>query len=102
MLNIFGLQVKPDSGFWKGASYDFTFTIPALYPHDPPKVRAKFSFWKVVMTVFLRLTEEIYWKLTVQNSLKSIQDATVLNHVPTVDCAMVLHALAHVFALYRR
>lgn len=33
------LQVKPDSGYWKGASYDFTFTIPALYPHDPPKVR---------------------------------------------------------------
>lgn len=31
-------QVKPDSGFWKGASYHFTFTIPALYPHDPPKV----------------------------------------------------------------
>lgn len=39
-MHLFAMvQVKPDSGFWKGASYHFTFTIPALYPHDPPKVK---------------------------------------------------------------
>ncbi|CAB1096122.1 unnamed protein product [Ectocarpus sp. CCAP 1310/34] len=37
-LTSFKVKVQPDSGFWKGASYHFTFTIPALYPHDPPKV----------------------------------------------------------------
>lgn len=39
-LLVFVRQVQPDSGFWKGASYNFTFTIPALYPHDPPKVNS--------------------------------------------------------------
>ncbi|CAM9160325.1 unnamed protein product [Discosporangium mesarthrocarpum] len=37
-LTTFKVEVTPDSGFWKGASYNFTFTVPALYPHDPPKV----------------------------------------------------------------
>lgn len=42
-------QVKPDSGFWTGASYHFTFTIPALYPHDPPKVAiTSIRFWLCV------------------------------------------------------
>ncbi|CAM9126797.1 unnamed protein product [Choristocarpus tenellus] len=36
-LTTFQVEVTPDSGFWKGASYIFTFTVPALYPHDPPK-----------------------------------------------------------------
>ena len=30
--------MTPDTGFWKGATYHFTFTIPAMYPHEPPKV----------------------------------------------------------------
>eukprot|EP00611_Tribonema_gayanum_P025885 TRINITY_DN6013_c1_g3_i2.p1 TRINITY_DN6013_c1_g3~~TRINITY_DN6013_c1_g3_i2.p1 ORF type:complete len:172 (-),score=47.91 TRINITY_DN6013_c1_g3_i2:1182-1697(-) len=34
----FEVLVTPDSGYWKGASYNFTFTIPGHYPHDPPKV----------------------------------------------------------------
>lgn len=34
----FQVLVTPDSGFWTGASYDFTFTVPGHYPHDPPKV----------------------------------------------------------------
>jgi len=37
-LTNFIVEVKPDSGFWNGAKYPFTFVIPALYPHDPPKV----------------------------------------------------------------
>ncbi|CAM9510765.1 unnamed protein product, partial [Phaeothamnion confervicola] len=37
-LTFFHVKVTPDTGFWKGAAYDFTFTVPALYPHDPPKV----------------------------------------------------------------
>ncbi len=30
--------MTPDSGLWKGARYHFTFVIPPLYPHEPPKV----------------------------------------------------------------
>merc|ERR1712164_224927 len=37
-LTKFNVIVTPDTGFWKGATYHFTFTIPAMYPHEPPKV----------------------------------------------------------------
>jgi len=37
-LTKFELYVTPDSGYWKGAKYRFTFDIPPSYPHDPPKV----------------------------------------------------------------
>jgi len=37
-LTHFYVTVSPDSGFWKGATYKFTFSIPADYPHKPPKV----------------------------------------------------------------
>ena len=37
-LTNFIVTVTPDSGYWKGAQYPFTFVIPALYPHEPPKV----------------------------------------------------------------
>lgn len=33
--------VTPDSGFWSGARYNFSFSIPAAYPHEPPKVICK-------------------------------------------------------------
>ena len=37
-LTAFNVFVKPDQGYWKGARYHFTFTIPADYPHTPPTV----------------------------------------------------------------
>jgi ubiquitin-conjugating enzyme E2 M len=37
-LTTFKVSVSPDSGYWKGATYDFKFTIPPHYPHSPPKV----------------------------------------------------------------
>ena len=37
-LTNFAVVVSPDSGCWAGAKYNFTFAIPALYPHEPPKV----------------------------------------------------------------
>jgi ubiquitin-conjugating enzyme E2 M len=33
------LQVIERSSLWFGATYHFTFTVPAGYPHDPPKVK---------------------------------------------------------------
>jgi ubiquitin-conjugating enzyme E2 M len=40
-LTFFKVTVKPDTGYWKGATYDFSFTIPAHYPHEPPKVECQ-------------------------------------------------------------
>jgi len=40
-LTKFNVEVKPDTGYWTGANYLFTFTIPALYPHEPPKVHCQ-------------------------------------------------------------
>lgn len=60
------LQVKPDSGFWKGASYDFTFTIPALYPHDPPKVNP------VTNVIWGVLRDFIYSNTTAQTAPLSL------------------------------
>uniref|UniRef100_A0A6V1TYK4 UBC core domain-containing protein n=1 Tax=Heterosigma akashiwo TaxID=2829 RepID=A0A6V1TYK4_HETAK len=37
-LTSFEVRVTPDTGMWRGATYHFTFAIPAMYPHEPPKV----------------------------------------------------------------
>jgi len=37
-LTLFHVTVSPDSGIWCGARFLFTIAIPALYPHEPPKV----------------------------------------------------------------
>jgi len=37
-LTIFNVSITPDTGFWKGATYQFKFNIPPHYPHSPPKV----------------------------------------------------------------
>lgn len=40
-LSTFNVSVTPDTGFWKGATYLFTFQIPDHYPHTPPKVHCE-------------------------------------------------------------
>jgi ubiquitin-conjugating enzyme E2 M len=40
-LSSFTVDVSPDSGYWKGATYNFVFIIPPHYPHSPPKVTCK-------------------------------------------------------------
>lgn len=37
-LTKFRVSICPDTGYWAGATYIFTFTIPPHYPHSPPKV----------------------------------------------------------------
>lgn len=37
-LTNFEVVIKPDSGYWVGAKYTFTFNVPDSYPHQPPKV----------------------------------------------------------------
>lgn len=38
-LTVFDVRITADTGLWKGATYHFTFKIPPLYPHEPPKVQ---------------------------------------------------------------
>lgn len=33
------MSVCADSGMWKKAKYQFKFSIPSGYPHEPPKVK---------------------------------------------------------------
>eukprot|EP00640_Fibrocapsa_japonica_P004399 CAMPEP_0113935446 /NCGR_PEP_ID=MMETSP1339-20121228/2592_1 /TAXON_ID=94617 /ORGANISM="Fibrocapsa japonica" /LENGTH=226 /DNA_ID=CAMNT_0000937599 /DNA_START=60 /DNA_END=740 /DNA_ORIENTATION=+ /assembly_acc=CAM_ASM_000762 len=37
-LTSFEVRVTPDTGYWRGATYRFTFDVPPMYPHEPPKV----------------------------------------------------------------
>ncbi|KAJ0394716.1 hypothetical protein ATCC90586_000127 [Pythium insidiosum] len=38
-LTVFNVMISVDTGLWKGASFDFLFKIPPMYPHEPPKVK---------------------------------------------------------------
>ena len=40
LLN-FVISIKPDEGFYRGGTFDFAFAVPAMYPHEPPKVRCE-------------------------------------------------------------
>merc|ERR1719203_846598 len=37
-LSTIKVAVTPNSGYWKGATYNFTFAFPEEYPIKPPKV----------------------------------------------------------------
>lgn len=37
-LTDFLVEIMPESGFWTGARFKFSFRFPAEYPHTPPKV----------------------------------------------------------------
>merc|ERR1719152_125454 len=41
MLMRFHITITPDEGYWKGATYQFVFTVPGMYPHDAPKVKCE-------------------------------------------------------------
>eukprot|EP00927_Polykrikos_kofoidii_P071293 TRINITY_DN67583_c0_g1_i1.p1 TRINITY_DN67583_c0_g1~~TRINITY_DN67583_c0_g1_i1.p1 ORF type:complete len:187 (-),score=32.43 TRINITY_DN67583_c0_g1_i1:63-623(-) len=38
-LMRFRMDISPDEGFWKGATYTFDFSVAPLYPHEAPKVK---------------------------------------------------------------
>ena len=37
-LTNFNVAITPQTGLWQGATYNFSFAIPADYPHTPPKI----------------------------------------------------------------
>jgi len=38
-LMSFSVAITPESGYWKGATYRFTFELPESYPYKPPSVK---------------------------------------------------------------
>jgi len=38
-IQKFKVSITPDAGYWKGATYSFTFAFPDDYPMKPPKVK---------------------------------------------------------------
>lgn len=40
-LMNFEVVITPNDGYWSGYSYTFDFTVPDMYPHDPPKVHCR-------------------------------------------------------------
>lgn len=40
-LMKFIITIRPDEGYWRDAKYRFSFSIKALYPHEPPKVKCE-------------------------------------------------------------
>lgn len=44
-LTYFHVSITPDTGYWKGATYQFVFNVPPHYPHSPPKVECKTNIY---------------------------------------------------------
>ncbi|CAL5378609.1 hypothetical protein ACSBR2_019383 [Camellia fascicularis] len=40
-LMNFEVTIRPDEGYYLGGTFIFTFQVPAVYPHEPPKVKCK-------------------------------------------------------------
>ena len=37
----FNVTIRPEEGLYRGGAFTFTFTVPPVYPHEPPKVKCK-------------------------------------------------------------
>lgn len=57
-LMKFSIMIKPDTGYWKGASYTFTFDVNDQYPYKPPKVKCI----EKVTVVIAELTASICYR----------------------------------------
>lgn len=40
-LMNFEVTIRPDEGFYIGGTFLFSFQVPSVYPHEPPKVKCK-------------------------------------------------------------
>ncbi|XP_050136761.1 NEDD8-conjugating enzyme Ubc12-like isoform X1 [Malus sylvestris] len=40
-LMDFEITITPYRGYYMGGGFVFTFKVPAVYPHEPPKVKCK-------------------------------------------------------------
>ncbi|GMH02746.1 hypothetical protein Nepgr_004585 [Nepenthes gracilis] len=40
-LMNFEVTIRPDEGYYLGGTFVFSFQVPPVYPHEPPKVKCK-------------------------------------------------------------
>ncbi|KAH0700295.1 hypothetical protein KY290_016158 [Solanum tuberosum] len=40
-LMNFEIKIQPDGGYYAGGNFLFSFQVPSIYPHEPPKVKCK-------------------------------------------------------------
>ncbi|CAL5333639.1 unnamed protein product [Camellia sinensis] len=40
-LMNFEVTIRPDEGYYLGGTFTFSFQVPPVYPHEPPKVKCK-------------------------------------------------------------
>ncbi|XP_052192553.1 NEDD8-conjugating enzyme Ubc12 isoform X1 [Diospyros lotus] len=40
-LMNFEVTIRPDEGYYAGGTFTFSFQVPPVYPHEPPKVKCK-------------------------------------------------------------
>ncbi|CAI9110715.1 OLC1v1010784C1 [Oldenlandia corymbosa var. corymbosa] len=40
-LMHFEISIRPDEGYYLGGNFLFSFEVPPVYPHEPPKVKCK-------------------------------------------------------------
>ncbi|KAJ8450873.1 hypothetical protein Cgig2_032498 [Carnegiea gigantea] len=40
-LMFFEVTIRPDEGYYLGGKFVFSFHVPSIYPHEPPKVKCE-------------------------------------------------------------
>ncbi|KAI9165394.1 hypothetical protein LWI28_013274 [Acer negundo] len=54
-LMNFEVSVKPDEGYYKDGKFLFTFQVPPMYPHEPPKVKCKTTVDHLIPFIFTEI-----------------------------------------------
>ncbi|KAL5819430.1 hypothetical protein ACOSQ4_023272 [Xanthoceras sorbifolium] len=73
-LMHFEVSVKPDDGYYEDGRFMFTFQVPSIYPHEPPKVKCKTT----VYHPNIDLEGNVYWK-------------------PVLNINTIIYGLSHLF-----
>lgn len=81
-LTDFLVEILPESGFWTGAKFKFSFRFPAEYPHTPPKVTCQTRI----------LHPNIDWEGNV--CLNILRE----EWKPILDVNAIIYGLLHLFA----